>query len=199
MGKSTLHQEHPASACQTNVSRETFQTLAPGAQMFHVKQLGRAVTRNSRHLGEKRPGGARILRAPAPHDIRATDLSTGKTRYETSKALGWQFDIVPDLGVDDGISAGRLMFDRAWIDETRCAPFLEAMGQYRREWKDNQGQFGDRPVHDWSSHPADMWRYAAVIEEQMLAARPAPRRGIPKPRGRFEGRGGSGGDLSWTH
>ena len=85
----------------------------------------------------------------APHDIKATELGTGKTREETSKTLGWPFEIVPDIGVDDGISAGRLLLPRLWIDETRCATFVEALGQYRREWNERLGQFGDRPVHDW--------------------------------------------------
>lgn len=104
----------------------------------------------------------------APHDIRATDLSTGKTRYETAANLGWKFDIVPDIGVDDGINAGRLLFARLWISEKPCAQFIEAIGQYRREWKEATGQFGDKPVHDWASHPADQYRYAAVVEDQMV-------------------------------
>jgi len=107
----------------------------------------------------------------APHDIRATDLSTGKTRYETAKALGWHFEVVPDMGVDDGINAGRLMFSRLWIDETRCGEFIEAIGQYRREWKEKLGKFGDHPVHDWASHPADMYRYAALVEDKMTNER----------------------------
>ena len=139
----------------------------------------------------------------APHDIRATDLSTGKTRYEAAERLGWKFDLVPDIGIDDGIAAGQLMLDRSWIDTTRCAPFLEAIGQYRREWKESLGQFGDRPVHDWSSHGADMWRYAAVIEEQMQVVRLPPRRRVV-PRHRFDhhrwGPGpGSKGSLGWMH
>jgi hypothetical protein len=103
----------------------------------------------------------------APHDIAATDLSTGKTRLQTAQALGWPFEIVPKLAVEDGINAGRLMFARLWVDETKCGPWLEAMGLYRREWHDRLGIFGDRPVHDFTSHPADMYRYAAVAEDLM--------------------------------
>jgi hypothetical protein len=51
--------------------------------------------------------------------------------------------------------------------KSRCTTFLEALGQYRREWNDRLGQFGDQPVHDWASHPADMFRYAAVVEDKM--------------------------------
>lgn len=103
----------------------------------------------------------------APHDARAVDLGTGKTRLETARSLGWPFEVVPDIGVDNGISAARLMFPRLWVDEAKCQQFLDAIGQYRQEWDEKKGMFRDQPLHDWTSHPADMLRYAAVIEEQM--------------------------------
>lgn len=87
----------------------------------------------------------------APHDIRATDLSTGKTRWQTAQALGWPFQIVPDLSVEDGINAGRPMFARLWVDEITCAPWAEAITLYRREWHERLGILGDRPVHDFAS------------------------------------------------
>jgi phage terminase large subunit len=116
----------------------------------------------------------------APHDVRATDLSTGKTRLETAKALGWSFEIVPELTIDDGISAGRLLWPRLWVDETKCQPFLDAIGQYRQEWVEKLGMFRDVPLHDWTSHPADMFRYAAVVEEQMTNEKP---KGVTVPMG----------------
>lgn len=103
----------------------------------------------------------------APHDVRATDLSTGKTRIETAQGLGWAFEVVPEIGVDNGIEAGRLVFPRLWIDERKCQLFIDAIGQYRQEWDEKKGMFRDLPLHDWTSHPADMYRYAAVVEDQM--------------------------------
>lgn len=108
----------------------------------------------------------------APHDIRATDIGTGKTRLETAASLGWRFDVVPDIGVDDGINAGRLMFARLWIDDTKCQMFIDAIGQYRQEWDERKGMFRDIPLHDWTSHPADMYRYAAVVEDKMTNEKP---------------------------
>lgn len=122
---------------------------------------------------------ARLQRKPyvfgkhlGPHDINAMDLGTGKTRFATAKALGWEFTTVRDIGVDDGISAGRLMFSRLWIDETKCQTFIDAIGQYRQEWDEKRGVFRDIPYHDWTSHDADMYRYAAVAEELMTNDRP---------------------------
>lgn len=117
----------------------------------------------------------------APHDIRSTDLGTGKTRHETAAGLGWEFQIVPSLSVDDGINAGRLLFPRLWMDEQKCQPFIDAIGQYRQEWDDKRGMFRDVPLHDWSSHPADMYRYAAIVEDQMVNEEPRAMPFTPLP------------------
>lgn len=122
----------------------------------------------------------------APHDIRATDLSTGKTRLETAKALGWAFEIVPELSVDDGISAGRLLWPRLWVDEHKCQVFLDAIGQYRQEWVDKLGMFKPVPLHDWTSHAADQFRYAALCEDQMTNEKPIQPR-LPLRPGPLDG------------
>jgi hypothetical protein len=49
--------------------------------------------------------------------------------------------VVPKLPVDDGIAKGMAMFSRLWIDETRCARWLDAVGQYHYEWDENRGMF----------------------------------------------------------
>lgn len=117
----------------------------------------------------------------APHDVRSTDLGTGKTRLETANALGWPFQIVPEIGIDNGISAGKLLFPRLWVDEQKCQQFLDAVGQYRQEWDEKKGMFRDVPLHDWTSHPADMFRYAAVVEEQMIDPRKPVTSGLRAP------------------
>ena len=103
----------------------------------------------------------------APHDVRATEQGTGLSRKETAEKLGINFEIIPSLSVDDGINAGRLFFQRLWIDEKNCAYWLDAISQYRQEWDDTKGMFNDKPYHDWTSHPADVHRYAALVENQM--------------------------------
>lgn len=117
-----------------------------------------------------------------PHDVEATDLGSGKTRQEVARSLHWPFTVVKKISVDDGITAGRLLFPRLWIDAEKCAPFLEAIGQYRQEWDERLGTFRDIPVHDWASHPADMFRYAAVGEDLMTNDKPAPVTPPPAPK-----------------
>lgn len=103
----------------------------------------------------------------APHDIEVREYSTGKSRFEIAKNLGIRFEIVPKLSIADGINAGRTVFQRLWVDEIRCAPWLDAIAQYKKKWNDSAGAFEDEPNHDWTSHAADEFRYAAIVESKM--------------------------------
>lgn len=103
----------------------------------------------------------------APHDIRAKEISTGKTRLDTAREYGIDFRIVPSVSLDNGIDKGRLFWSKLWIDAEKCAHWLDAMSQYRQEWDDSKGCWIEKPVHDWTSHPADVHRYAALSQDQM--------------------------------
>lgn len=103
----------------------------------------------------------------APHDIKATDQSTGKTRLDTAKKLGIDFEVVPSLNVNDGITRGQLVFSRLWIDEKACEEWLLHIGQYREQHDEKTGTWLGRPVHDSHSHAADEYRYASIVEDQM--------------------------------
>ena len=102
-----------------------------------------------------------------PHDIEATDISTGKTRKEMADNLGLKFEVVPNMSVQDGINAAIFMLSHTWIDEARCQFFLDALAAYHRRFDEKRGMFLDEPYHDWSSHFADTFRMLAVIEESV--------------------------------
>jgi hypothetical protein len=104
----------------------------------------------------------------APHDIQQREQITGKTRLESARKLGIEFCVVPKLSLEDGINSGRMMFSRLYINETNCADFVEAVRQYRKEWDEKNLVFKEYPVHDWTSHPADMYRYASIAENEMI-------------------------------
>jgi hypothetical protein len=109
-----------------------------------------------------------------PHDAEATSIDTGKTRVATFREL-WpnvQVEVVPKLAVDDGIAKGRVMFSRLWIDEEKCGTWLDYIAQYHQEWDENRGMFTENPYHDFTSHAADVHRYASVIEDQMTNSEP---------------------------
>ena len=98
----------------------------------------------------------------APHDIRVRELTTGKSRLSAARKMGISFQITPNIPIMDGIEAGRRILGRCYFDEKRCADGLRALSYYRCEYDEDKRVFKDRPLHDWSSHGADAFRYFAV-------------------------------------
>ena len=113
----------------------------------------------------------------APHDIQVRELGSGKSRIETAKLLGIQFRIVPNLSIDDGINAVRNTIPRCWIDAKKCELGLQALRNYRKEYDDRRQEYKPRPLHDWSSHAADAFRYLAVglKDKQKAKSTPQPK------------------------
>jgi len=101
----------------------------------------------------------------APHDIEVRELGTGKSRRETAQKLGLRFEVAPAQSLADGIEASRALIPNCWFDETKCARGIEALAQYRREWNDKTKDFKPTPLHDWTSHGSDAFRYGAVARE----------------------------------
>lgn len=97
-----------------------------------------------------------------PHDIRVKELGSGAARIDTARSLGVNFTVARNIPVIDGISAVRDMLGRCWFDEQKCRQGLEALRLYRSEWDDVKRVLSLRPVHDWTSHAADAFRYLAV-------------------------------------
>jgi len=98
----------------------------------------------------------------APHDIEVREMGTGKSRRETAWDLGINFRVVPKLPLEDGIHAGKMLIPRAWFDKENCKQGLEALRFYHRAYDERNRTYRTSPKHDWSSHAADAWRYAAV-------------------------------------
>lgn len=100
----------------------------------------------------------------APHDIAVRELGTGKSRLEIAQSLGINFRIVPQVTMEDGIHAGRLLLQRAWFDAEKCAKGIEALTHYRRDYNTRLQEFIAAPRHDWASHCADAWRYLSLTQ-----------------------------------
>ena len=97
-----------------------------------------------------------------PHDAEVKELGTGKSRRETLDSLGIRVRIIPAQSVEDGINAARLLIPGAWFDATKCQRGVEALRQYRRDYDEKLKNFKSRPLHDWTSHAADAFRYLAL-------------------------------------
>lgn len=97
-----------------------------------------------------------------PHDLAVREFISGKSRIEVAAAVGIKFTLVPRASVEDGIEAVRNMLMRTYWDNDKCGRWIEAMRQYKKQWDDKRRVFSSMPVHDWTSHPADMIRTLAM-------------------------------------
>lgn len=108
-----------------------------------------------------------------PHDIRVRELGTGKSRYETAQNLGIRpITIARNIPVDDGIHAVRTTLPRMWFDKKKCAPGLEALRSYHKEWDDVRKCYKNLPYHDWSEHFSSSLRYYCVGHRQNSKIKP---------------------------
>lgn len=97
-----------------------------------------------------------------PHDVAVRELGTGKSRLEVLTTLGLRVKVGRALPVHDGIQAARMLLPLCWFDTEKCREGIEALRMYRREFDDKRQEFRNTPLHDWTSHPADAFRYFAM-------------------------------------
>lgn len=98
-----------------------------------------------------------------PHDVQIREMMTNKSRKESLEALQVRNIVVtPAERVEEGINAARMMLPKCVFDAEQCKHGIEALKQYRREWDDKLKTFRLRPLHDWTSHGADAFRYLAM-------------------------------------
>jgi hypothetical protein len=110
-----------------------------------------------------------------PHDGAVQEWGSGATRVQTATGYGLKPRILERDSVDDGIQAVRMMLPICEFNATpdpfpgetpdeakgRMTRAIDALRQYRREYDDKLQRFKDRPLHDWTSHHSDAFRYLA--------------------------------------
>jgi hypothetical protein len=98
-----------------------------------------------------------------PHDAQAKELGTGKSRLEVMESLGLRpITLAPLHRVEDGINAVRMFLPKCWFDAGKCARGIDALKLYRAEYDGKLQALRPHPVHDWTSHAADSFRYLAL-------------------------------------
>jgi phage terminase large subunit len=128
--------------------------------------------------------GYRYAKHWLPHDARARTLATGSSvqdrfleRYGSGLVA-----IGPGLSLLDGIQAARWLLQREGTRiHPRCGEGVEALRAYRYAYDEDRKTFSDKPLHDWASHDADAFRYAAVVarHSELLTRKPEPRPSRP--------------------
>jgi phage terminase large subunit len=95
-----------------------------------------------------------------PHDGNARSVQTGLTTKRIVENLGWEVEIVPQIGVEPGIKMTRDLLKSAFVsDGPGCAVLVEHMRRYTRAKSGH-------PKHDEHSHCADSVRGVAVAMQQ---------------------------------
>jgi len=111
-----------------------------------------------------------------PHDAIVKEWGSGRTRVETMQSVGLRPMLVPRHTLDDGINAVRRTLPLCVFHPRTEEGGLDALEQYRREWDDEKKSFRANAVHDWTSHPADSFRYLSMAWRKNPArkVKPAP-------------------------
>ncbi len=118
--------------------------------------------------GHERMGEYMYRNHWAPHDIKVRELGTGKSRLDVARSYGIKFRVVPKHEVVDGIENVRSILGRCYFSKDTMGKEqkgLEALRQYRKEWDDKNKCFKSHPLHDWTSNPADAFRYFAMAQK----------------------------------
>jgi len=102
-----------------------------------------------------------------PHDMRVHEFTTGVTRNDTARKLGYPMQVVatPEgraFGLDEGINTVRSTLPHCIFSEKNCSLGIKCLEFYRKKWNDNLKVYYDEPFHDRYSHGADAFRYACV-------------------------------------
>jgi phage terminase large subunit len=134
--------------------------------------------------------GWRYRKHYLPHDARAKTLATRTSIVEQAvDELGASMvAITPNLDLMDGVAAARKVLKHkgtrihsrcSHVSSSKDCDGIEALRAYHREWDDDNKCFRETPLHDWSSHTADSFRYLAVVAEAaklLVQAEPVKKR-----------------------
>ena len=94
-----------------------------------------------------------------PHDGNQHDKQLGLTYSARGREFGLIFTVLPLNSIEAGIENARGMFHRCCFDDKKCAYLLKCLENYRKAYDDKNRVYRMSPVHDWSSHAADSFRY----------------------------------------
>jgi hypothetical protein len=115
-----------------------------------------------------------------PHDVRVRELGSGKSRMEMLEESGLEIKIAPRMGLDDGIQAVRRILPRCWFNVPKVQTGLNCLRNYRRDYDEKRKIFYERPLHDWSSHGSDSFRYLAIGMDEGHSTWSKPINSAPK-------------------
>lgn len=97
-----------------------------------------------------------------PHDVNVRSFTDGLTRLSQMESAGLKCTVAKRLSIQEGINAVINILPICNFDEKKCDKGLSALSYYHSTYSDRNDVQQLIPVHDWSSHAADAFRYLAV-------------------------------------
>lgn len=161
----------------------------------HYRNNGEPLSHYFNVLGEKADTlGYKYLKHVLPHDARAKTLATRVSVLDQflAKYGPSAVTIGPPLSLEDGIAAARWLLEQDVRFHPRCdvpptpglESGLESLRSYRYAYDERLQTFSRVPLHDWSSHDADAFRYVATFVQvaKLMTDKVEPERPAPQPR-----------------
>jgi hypothetical protein len=108
-----------------------------------------------------------------PHDVQQRFLGMTQTRFQQIVNAGLKAEVVPKIAVIDGINAVRRILSSCKFDKVKCERGLDCLFSYHAEIDETTGVQDQKPVHDWSSHAADAFRYLSIGIRKTMETAPA--------------------------
>lgn len=99
-----------------------------------------------------------------PFDAKQRKLGATKTVYEimSTQYPGKIRQANKKLGILEGIQTVKALLPMCKFNEVTTEPGRDALFQYRSEFNEKLGVQDRMPIHDWTSHYADAFRYLAT-------------------------------------
>lgn len=100
-----------------------------------------------------------------PHDAAAGNPTTGQSLVKYAHDLGIKMTVLSVERVALGIERVRKHLPKCLFDLNKTEYGLKCLENYRKKYNDKMKVYDDNPLHDWSSHAADAFRYLCTAVE----------------------------------
>ncbi len=100
-----------------------------------------------------------------PHDAGSGSIQTGKTLVTVARELGLNVTVLKRDDISVGIEAARSLLSVCFIDAIKCSHLIKCLENYHKKFNEKTNCYSETPVHDWSSHASDAFRYVAMSRQ----------------------------------
>lgn len=168
--------EHPTNNIFTNWDIGTDDSTAIWAWtphgdgvdfLAHYESNGKPMSHYTDKLSEwSETYGFKYAKHWLPHDARQREWVSGVNILDQFQEAYGQDSVAIVPGKPsfmDGIQAGRWLLQKKTRFHPRCSDGVDALKAYHYGWDEERKVLSKKPVHDWSSHSADSYRYTAMV------------------------------------